>query len=242
MSLVALHRARFDLGANVQIEIEAILGRGRALPTLWSAPGLVGADEEIDADVLGSGGMPPMCWRDSGHLFEPFQLREDTDYFVDVILPFAMGEASRRSEAHPSWPFNARLANAFTREPVKRWREVTLAGRLHTVVTGQLRLRSHAGLIDLSTELGGSLQAEVVCRKLRYFDEFKALLDSLAEKAAALLLAYDTPVSLAFDISSEQADSDSALHFLLLRVAGAPPTSRGASGNTKPNRCPPVHC
>ncbi len=221
MSLVALHRARFDLGANVQIEIEAILGRGRALPTLWSAPGLVGADEEIDADVLASGGMPPMCWRDSGHLFEPFQLREDTDYFVDVILPFAMAEASRRAEAHPSWPFNARLANAFTREPVKRWREVTLAGRPHTVVTGQLRLRSHAGLIDLSTELGGALQAEVVCRKLRYFDEFKALLDSLAEKAAELLLAYDTPVSLAFDISSEQADSDSALHFLMRHVMSA---------------------
>lgn len=43
----------------------------------------------------------------------------------------------------------------------------------------------------------------------------------LAEKAAELLLAYDTPVSLAFDISSEQADSDSALHFLMRHVMSA---------------------
>lgn len=221
MSLVALHRARFDLGVSVQIEIETTLGRGRLLPTLWSAPGLIGADEEIDADALGLGGMPPMCWRDSGHLFEPFQLREDTDYFIDVTVPLAMADARRMAAAHAAWPFSARLASAFTREPVKRWCEVTVAGRLHTVITGQLRLRSHAGIINLSTEFGGALQAEVVCQKLHYFDEFKTLLDSLAEKAAELLLAYDTPVSLAFDISDDQADSDSALHFLMRHVMSA---------------------
>lgn len=221
MAPVALHRARFDLGDSVQVEIETTLGHGRALPSLWGRPGLIEADEEIDADVLSSGGMPAMCWRDSGHLFEPFQLREDTDYLVDVTVPAAMVDACRLATAHPAWPFGARLANAFTREPVKRWREVTIAGNLHTVITGQLRLRSHAGIISLATEFGGTLQAEVVCRKLRYFDEFKALLDGLAEKAAELLLAYDTPVSLAFDISAEQADTDAALHFLMRHVMSA---------------------
>lgn len=85
-------------------------------------------------------------------------------------------------------------------------------------MTGQLRLRSHAGILDLGTELGGNLRAEVVCRKLKYFEEFKALLDSLAEKATELLLAYDTPVSLSFALSHEQARNDAALHFLMRYV------------------------
>lgn len=218
MSFVALHRAHFDLGSGVQIEIESTVGRGQALKTLLAAPGLVSADEEVDAKLFGSGGLPPMCWRDSGELFEPFQLREDTDYFVDITVPLPMGEASQRTATHPAWPLGLRLASSFTREPVKRWREIELAGRRHTVVTGQLRLRSHAGVLDLGTEVGGTLHAEVVCRKLRYFDEFKALLDSLAEKATELLLAYDAPVSLSFGLSQEQARNDAALHFLMRYV------------------------
>lgn len=221
MAVIALHRARFDLGSSVLVEIETTLGQGRVLPVLWDAPGLIEADEEIEAAALTSGGMPPMCWRDSGHLFEPFQLREDTDYLVDVTVPVSLLDATRLAAAHPAWPFGARLANAFTREPAKRWREVQLAGQARTVVTGQLRLRSHAGILNLATEFGGALQVEVVCRKLRYFDEFKALLDSLAEKAAELLLAYDTPVSLAFDIGNDQANNDAALHFLMRHVMAA---------------------
>jgi predicted component of viral defense system (DUF524 family) len=159
-----------------------------------------------------------MCWRDGGELFEAFQLREDTDYFVDVTVPLPIVEASQRSSAHQAWPFNPKLASAFTREPQKRWREIEIAGRRYTVVTGQLRLRSHAGVLDLGTELGGKLSAEVVCRKLHYFDEFKALLDALAEKATELLLAYDTPVSLSFGLSQEQSRNDAALHFLMRYV------------------------
>lgn len=218
MSPVALHRAQFDLGSGVQIEIEATLGRGQSLTAALAAPGLIAAEEEADAEHVSSGGVPPMCWREGGVLFEPFQLREDTDYFVDVTIPLSLAEATQRAVEHPAWPFGLRLVSAFTREPVKRWREVEWAGRRHTVVTGQLRLRSHAGVLDLGTALGGSLRAEVVCRKLRYFDEFKALIDGLAEKATELLLAYDTPVSLSFGLSQEQARNDAALHFLMRYV------------------------
>lgn len=216
MTLVALHRVQFDLGAGLQLEIESTLGRAEPLSAPLSAPGLIDADAE--ADQVAAGSLPPMCWRDGGELFEPFQLREDTDYFVDITVPLPLAEASQRAVAHTAWPFNQRLASAFTREPVKRWREIDEGGRYSTIITGQLRLRSHAGVLDFGTELGGSLRAEVVCRKLRYFDEFKSLLDSLAEKATELLLAYDSPVSLAFGLAPQQADNDSALHFLMRYV------------------------
>ena len=60
--------------------------------------------------------------------------------------------------------------------------------------------------------------AEVACRKLRYFEEFKELLDCLADELAELLLAYDSPVSLSFGTTDRIASNDSALYFLMRRV------------------------
>lgn len=218
MPLVALHRARFVLGPNVVLDIESALGQGSPLAKFRPVPLLLDAEEELQADSLRSGDVLPMCWRETEQLFESFQLREDTDYFVDITVPLRLADAEHKSKAHTAWPFDQRLSGAFSREPVRRWKEVTSAGGTHTVITGQLRLRSHAGVIVFDTEYGASLRAEVACRKLRYFDEFKSLLDSLAEKAAELLLAYDSPVSLSFAVNDVQADNDAALHFLMRHV------------------------
>ncbi|HBD37468.1 MAG TPA: hypothetical protein DC084_28185, partial [Cupriavidus sp.] len=215
MSFVPLHRARFDLGAGCWIDIEADLGEGKPLSEgAIQSDCLLSAEEEARADEVSSGGIPPMCWRDAGELFEKFQLREDTDYFVDVATPSSMDEAVKQCKANPAWPFEDRVASAFTREPPRRWRQED--GK--TVITGQIRLRSHAGVLNLSPVFGGELRAEVACRKLRYFDEFKRLLDELAAKAAELLLSYDSPVSLNFQTTDGLAANEAALHFLMRHV------------------------
>lgn len=215
MSFVPLHRARFDLGAGCWIDIEADLGEGKPLAEgAIQSDCLISADEEARADEVSPGGIPPMCWRDAGELFEKFQLREDTDYFVDVATPLSMDEAVQRCKANPAWPFEDRVASVFTREPPRRWRQED--GK--TVITGQIRLRSHAGVLNLSPVFGGDLLAEVACRKLRYFEEFKRLLDELAEKAAELLLSYDSPVSLNFQTTDGLAVNEAALHFLMRHV------------------------
>lgn len=218
MTVIALHRAQFDLGDGASIDIETTLGRGQPSATLSDVPNLVSSEVELDVASVSSGGIPPMCWRESGHLFERFQLREDTDYFVDVSLPLPLAEASERARSGTHWPFAARLSTVFKRDPARRWKVVETNGQSITVITGQLRLRSHAGVLDLGTEFGSTLMAEVACRKLKYFEEFKELLDSLAEKAAELLLSFDSPVSLSFDIANSLAKNDSALHFLMRHV------------------------
>lgn len=224
MSMVPLRRAKFDLGAGCWIDIEAALGVSKPMSaTDIEAPTLMDVEAEAKPEEVSSGGIPPMAWRDAGALFERFQLREDTDYFIDVATPFPLQEAVQRSQANPAWPFLPRLANAFTREPPRRWRQE--AGR--TIVTGQIRLRSHAGVLNLSPEFGGELRAEVACRKLRYFEEFKELLDDLADKAAELLLSFDSPVSLNFQTTDDLAKNEAALHFLMRHVMSKPrlPTS-----------------
>lgn len=216
MSYAPMHRARFDLGGDCWIDIETALGEGMPLVEPIGADGLILAEGERHTARLLSGNVPPMCWRDAGHLFEKFQLREDTDYYIDVLVPFTLEEARRQAALAPGWPFAQRLANAYAPDPSRRWRDMGLK----TLVTGQLRLRSQAGVLDLSPVFGGALLAEVACRKLRYFEEFKELLDSLADKAAELLLSYDSPVSLAFESTGELAVNDAALHFLMRHVMG----------------------
>lgn len=217
MSYVPLHRARFDLGGGCWIDIEAALGASGPLAEAVDAEFLLSAEGEAQLGQVLSGGIPPMCWRDAGHLFEKFQLREDTDYYVDVLTPLSLGEARQRLAENPAWPLAPRLANAFAPDPPRRWKEVDG----HAVVTGQLRLRSQAGVLDLGPVFGGELRAEVACRKLRYFEEFKELLDSLADKAAELLLSYDSPVSLSFQQDDELARNEAALHFVLRHVMSA---------------------
>ena len=215
MGFVPLHRARFDLRDGCWIDIEASIGKGKPLAVGHiQSDALISAEEETQAEKITSGGIPPMCWRDAGELFEKFQLREDTDYFLDIATPFPLQEAIFLSQANSSWPFDARLASAFTREPSRRWREE--GGK--TVITGQIRLRSHAGILNLSPLFGGELRAEVACRKLHYFEEFKHLLDELAEKAAELLLSYDSPVSLNFRTTDNLATNEAAVHFLMRHV------------------------
>lgn len=221
MASLALHRVRFDLGHGVRLELESIQGRGQPVVTPWVDARVLDVEEELDVAAVSSGGMAPMAWRDAGQLFESFQLREDTDYFIDVSVPIDMDEAVRQAQAHEAWPFDQRLASIFIRDPSRRWRQNDVDQRPHTTITGLLRLRSHAGVVSFATAFGDALRAEVVCRKLRYFDEFKALLDSLAEKAAELLLAYDSPVSAAFGVQDALATNDAALHFIMRHIMAA---------------------
>lgn len=218
MEPIALHRAVFAFPSGVSLDIESALGNGKPLDNPPAIPRLIRAEAETQAESLSSGGMVPMRWLDSGALFERYQLREDTDYYVDVTVPLVAGDAESRSKSHPAWPFDARLTGAFRRDPVRRWKSATVHGKPATVVTGQLRLRSHAGVLAFGTEFGESFFAEVACRKLKYFDEFKELLDSLADELAELLLAFDSPVSMPFSTDDKTPEKDAALHFLMRMV------------------------
>lgn len=222
MVAIALHRVRFDLGGGAILDIESVQGRGKCAPlSTLPVPQLLAVEIEVDQAVSLSGTLPPMRWCEVGELFERFQLREDSEYFIDITVPLKKAEAEARARAHPAWPFDPKLAAVFKRDPVRRWREQEeVPGHPETTIPGRLRLRSHAGVITFSTEFGPGVLAEVACKKLQYFEEFKVLLDSLAEKAAELLLSYDSPIGLNFSIG-QTASNDSALHFLLRWVMSA---------------------
>ena len=213
---IPLHRVRFRWGTDREIDIEAVRGQGKPCDAFVEAPALAMVEQEAEPDDYAMRGIPAICWRkDLSPLFEPFQLRENTDYFIDVTLPVSKAEAQAEFRQARAWPFGERLITVFKADPPRRWKETTTGG---VIVTGQLRLKNHAGILDLSTTFETPLLAEVVCRKIDYLDEFHRLLDEVAEELAELLLQFESPISFAFNISDVRSETEAALLFQLRHI------------------------
>jgi predicted component of viral defense system (DUF524 family) len=213
---VPLHRVRFSWAPSTHIDIEWTKGEGEQLADFGPIPSVTVCERETDPDDYALRGVPAICWRDdSPVLFERLQLRENTDYFIDVTVPIPKAEAARQVRQRPAWPFSERLRAVFKPDPPRRWKEPDPGS---VVISGQLRLRNHAGILDLSMENGAVLRAEVVCRKIGYLSEFQTLLNEVAEFLAELLLQYDSPVSVSFDLTDARAASMAAVLFQMRYV------------------------
>lgn len=213
---VPLHRIRLSWPPSTHIDIEWSKGEGAELPGFAPVPAVTIGERELEPDDYAARGVPAICWRDDTPvLFERLHLRENTDYFIDITLPMPKAEAERQARQRPAWPFSERLRAVFKADPPRRWKQPD-AGSI--VITGQLRLRNHAGILDLSTETGAVLRAEVVCRKIDYLHEFQTLLNEVAEFLAELLLQYDSPVSVAFDLTDARDASAAAVLFQMRYV------------------------
>jgi uncharacterized protein len=208
--MVPLHRVRFAWGAGRAIDVECIKGEGLIVPPV-GIPDVSLLEQETKPDEFAARGIPAIGWRDDvPPLFEPFQLRENTEYYIDVTLPLTRAEAQTLSIGSRAWPFADRLASLFLPDPPRRW---TQTPEGHVVISGQLRLKNHAGILDLRTAYDTPLIAEVVCRKINYLDEFQTLLNEVAEQLAELLLQYDSPLSFAFDLTDTSNNNEAALLF-----------------------------
>ena len=158
LSVIPLHRIQFTWGVGRQIEIEWARGRGVEMPVAANHPSASIWEQEAELDEFGRRGIPAMCWRDDvAPLFEPFQLRENSEYFIDVTLPVSKEEAVALAAQSRAWPFADRLAAIFLPDPPRRWRQT---GARHMTISGHLRLKSHAGILDLRTDFDMPLVAE----------------------------------------------------------------------------------
>lgn len=202
MSLpVPLHRCRVSWANDAYVDIEHTRGVGgqHFEPVLLDAATLT-SQEEADERIRADGLTPPMCIRENGTLFRPFQLREETNYFIDICVPIGKQQALERAGASKQWPLAGRVGRAFQREPERRWKDGPNGNSC--IVTGSINLRSYAGLLTLGIDgTDMAIEAEVVCRKLNYFQEFQHLLTQIAEELAELLLQQEAPASIEFTLS-----------------------------------------
>jgi len=171
--------------------------------------------DELAPDLPTQAGIPAICWRDEeGGLFEPFQLREETEYLVDLILPISPERAEERWRDDAGWPLPARLSGFYRTDPPKRWRD--MGGQVQ--ITGRLNLGAHVGIVDLTPEGASRLIAEVVPRKIGYFADFRALLELIADELVDLIIEIDGPTAARFTLSDSNVVDPRILVFHLRRL------------------------
>jgi predicted component of viral defense system (DUF524 family) len=181
---------------------------GRLLGAPPSVAFLTECREELCPDRKAS--VPPICFRDmEDSLFEPMQLRENTDYLIDITMPSAMHEAEAAWKNNRSWPLTT-VQNAYESDPPRRWR---FENGLVTI-TGRLNFRSYVGAAEIALPGVSPLIIEVVCTKLGYFEDFRQLLDSIAEEYSALLMEIESPTFARFSLA--EASKPQLMTFLFL--------------------------
>lgn len=200
------------------ILIEWSSGKAGNKTTAPIIPGtsFVGCTEEIKPDrITAASGIPAICWRDEeDHLFEQMQLRENTDYYVDVTVPVSLEEALNRASTGEWWPFTERLSGVFKRAPHRYWKEKD--GK--TTLVGRLNFGSHVGIADLTIVGGRRFLAEVVCTKLGYFEDYRELLRDISDKVSTLLMQVDTATAVRFRQSPSVNDEPLVYLFHLRRL------------------------
>lgn len=211
----ALHRIRFEwLASGHSLEIEWARGRAGDQVAAPNFPGLVSCEEEVQPDTVSRLGVPAICWRGDENLFEPLQLREDAEYLVDIVLPLSRSECEAKWQEDPTWPLRPRLRRYYRTEPPKRWASEGGGTRL----TGRLSFGSHVGVADLSLPNLPPLVLEVACTKIGYFDDFRSLLDAIADEMTELLLQVDAPTFSRFDYSEFTRRNPLLLLFHLRKI------------------------
>lgn len=181
--MLPLQRIVLRLSSGATLDLEVQKGRAGNQVAFPLAQLVAAFEPEVAPSLLEP---PPLCWRtDHDHLFEPLQLREQTDYLLDIWVEYSLADAKGRAVASPAWPLPERLTKFFHRDPTKRWRSSANG----VLITGRMNFRSHVGLVQLDVDGATAAAIEVVPRKLGYIEDFKVLLSDIADRFAALLLS-----------------------------------------------------
>ncbi|MFM8573988.1 MAG: DUF2357 domain-containing protein, partial [Pirellula sp.] len=112
-----------------------------------------------------------------------------------ITLPISREEAEAAWLLNRSWPL-ATVKNAYESDPPRRWNVrdgvVTIPGRLN--------FRSYVGAAEIALPSVTPIVIEVVCTKLGYFEDFRLLLDAIAEEYSALLMEIESPTFARFSL------------------------------------------
>lgn len=206
--MTPFHSLTFGWSNGTKLLIEWVGGRqGNAVPCPI-VERLVECREEREPDNLAP--VPPLCWREEADsFFEPIQLRENTEYLIDTTLPMPLEEAEAAWSLDRSWPL-VTVKNAYESDPPRRWH---VQGNLVTV-TGRLNFRSYVGAAEMAVPGVSPVLIEVVCTKLGYFEDFRLLLDAIAEEYALLLMELESPTFARFSLA--EASKPQLMTFLFL--------------------------
>ncbi|NFL97247.1 DUF2357 domain-containing protein [Clostridium botulinum] len=156
--------------------------------------------------------VPKIIFEDEKFLYFQLQLRENTEYICEITLPGTKQEVENQMilSRNKSWPFtNISLDSVFAREDKRYWIEEKDSNNMMiTKVVGRLNFKNHVGLADLSLGEKEKLFIEVITYKLNYYEDFKNLLDSIADQIVDLVLQVGEATGVSFETDFERKSED----------------------------------
>lgn len=212
-AVTCLHRVRFGWPNGTSLDIEWASGdEGPAHPLSALSHSITGWIERLP-DQLSIAGIPALSV-DQGQpssLFEPVRLREQTDYTLDFRIRASLPEATTAWQVNPSWPLPARFNGVYRTQAPRRW----MVDGEFLRVGGALNFGSFVGVAHLELPDGACVPVEVICTKIGYVDDFRALLEQVGHEVVELLLTVGTPTGIPLATSGELSASPLAFLFHL---------------------------
>ena len=155
---------------------------------------------------------PQITFQEEKILFFPLQLRENTEYMCEITLQGTKEEVEeqRIASANNAWPFtNSKLDTIYIRNDKRYWnRGEDINKNPTTMVTGKLNFKSHVGLADLSLGAGEKLFIEVITYKLDYYEDFRSLLNGIADQLVNLILQIGQATGANFETDYNNESED----------------------------------
>jgi uncharacterized protein len=211
----ALHSARVSLGTGAFLDIECVGGEAGPRLTSFSNSPIVECMAEVAPDEAAQLGVPAMCWRDDGPvLFEPLQLREQTDYLIDITIPEELSRAVAEWQRNSAWPLSDKLQGFYHTDPPRRW--LSDGGTLR--LGGRLNFGNYAGVASLQIAEGDAYRVEVVPKKLGYLEDFRDLLTEVGDELVELLIQLEAPTLINFALADLRSSDPLILLFHLRRI------------------------
>lgn len=205
------HSVRIDSGAGTTIDLEWDLGRSGTQQPPPERSSILSCTTEISPDNLWNRGVPAIGWRgEEDSLFEPLQVREGSEYLVDVRIPMAKQLAVGEWMENRCFPFSKRISKHYRSDPPRRWKDED--GLL--LVPGRLRTRNHIGILDLSLPMGHPVLLEVLSTKIGYREDLRAFLDAISAEIVELLVELDasTFIMLSSNVNVSASPMSELLH------------------------------
>ncbi|MDU6482037.1 MAG: DUF2357 domain-containing protein [Paeniclostridium sordellii] len=140
----------------------------------------------------------PISYNYTEYLFFPINLREHTDYTIEIRLHMSKHEAikSKNQSLNNLWPFsNVNLMNVLTLDDNKYWSERD--GKV--IIRGRVNFKDYVGIVDFSL-LDEELFIEVVSHKIDYTKDFKTIIEDISESIVNISVYCGSTSDLGFTI------------------------------------------
>ncbi|GAS83749.1 DUF2357 domain-containing protein [Paenibacillus amylolyticus] len=142
---------------------------------------------------------------DKEGVYYPIQLRENTNYFISVTIPFTFELEAKLIDYLNGFPFtNLRLSSNFKVSPIKTWKEDIRDNQKFIIITGSLQTKNQVGILDLSLGERENLFCEVASSKINYQEDFQLLLTDIAKESTEILLQMGNLTGLNLDVQNER--------------------------------------